>query len=219
MGVSWHNYHTRNKTLIQIEWGCTIHPVDKHCFRHSNVSSMPSLFHEVVGELSSCFLNLFLESFPVCISESQDSSCWGCNANSTFLPTLFNWRCRCLSEELNEGSDWRYWWKSEVLHWWGYCLDDLFPECILPLETIMWWFFSMDERWISSKILIEFTSEIDQMLCSLWWCVKLFSWCGCVPRFLGSFVDDVSACEGFSRTSYTKWCCLHEEHYRTRFYV
>ena len=32
-------------------------------------------FNEVVGELSSCFLNLFLMSFPVCISESQDASC------------------------------------------------------------------------------------------------------------------------------------------------
>ena len=44
-------------------------------FRHSNVSSLPSLFKEVVGELPSCFLNLFLKSFLVCISESQDVSC------------------------------------------------------------------------------------------------------------------------------------------------
>jgi len=46
-----------------------------HYFRHSNVSSLPSLFNEVVGELPSCFLNLLLKSFFVCISESQDVSC------------------------------------------------------------------------------------------------------------------------------------------------
>ena len=34
-----------------------------HDFRHSNVSSLPSLFNEVVGELPSCFLNLLLKSF------------------------------------------------------------------------------------------------------------------------------------------------------------
>jgi len=49
----------------------------------STVSYLPSLFNEVVGVLPSCFLNLLLKTFFVCISESQDVSCWECNANST----------------------------------------------------------------------------------------------------------------------------------------
>jgi len=46
-----------------------------HDFRHSDVSSLPSLFNEVVGELPSCFLNLLLKSFFVCISELYDVLC------------------------------------------------------------------------------------------------------------------------------------------------
>jgi len=79
-------------------------------FRHSNVSSLPSLFNEVDGELPSCFLNLLFKSFFVCISESQDVSCWGCNANSTFLPTLLNWRYGVSlkkSYERTHGGSWR----------------------------------------------------------------------------------------------------------------
>jgi len=34
-----------------------------------------------------------------------------------------------------------------------------------------------------------------------------------------SFVYDVSSCEGYSWTSYKNWCCLHEEHCRTRIHV
>jgi len=49
-----------------------------------------------------------------------------------------NWRCRMsFLEELNERSDRRYWWKSEVLYWWGPCLDDLFPGVLPVTETIM----------------------------------------------------------------------------------
>jgi len=44
-------------------------------FRHSNVSSLHSLFNRVVGELPSCFLNLLLTYFFICVSESQDVSC------------------------------------------------------------------------------------------------------------------------------------------------
>jgi len=50
---------------------------------HSNSFFLSLLFNEVIGELQSCFMNLLLKSFFVCISESQDVSCWGCNANST----------------------------------------------------------------------------------------------------------------------------------------
>jgi len=41
------------------------------------------LFNDIIDNLPSCFLNLRLRTFFVCISESQDASSWGCNANST----------------------------------------------------------------------------------------------------------------------------------------
>jgi len=41
------------------------------------------LFNDISAKLPSCFLNLLLKSSFVCISELQDVSCWGCNANST----------------------------------------------------------------------------------------------------------------------------------------
>ena len=83
-----------------------------HDFRHSNVSSLPSLSNEVVGELPSCFLNLLLKSFFVCISESQDVSCWGCNATSTFLPTLLNWRYGVFLKKSDEGTHGGSWRRS-----------------------------------------------------------------------------------------------------------
>jgi len=50
---------------------------------HSNSFFLPWLFNEVIGELPSCFMNLLLKSFFVCISESQDVSCWWAKTNST----------------------------------------------------------------------------------------------------------------------------------------
>ena len=41
------------------------------------------LFNDISAKLPSCFLNLLFKSSIVCISESQDVSYWGCNANST----------------------------------------------------------------------------------------------------------------------------------------
>jgi len=69
--------NTQNNVFVNQVFANPVHDFRRsvHDFRHSNVSSLPSLFNEVVGELSSCFLNLFLKSFPVCISESQDASC------------------------------------------------------------------------------------------------------------------------------------------------
>ena len=55
------------------------------------------------------FLNLRRTSF-VCISESQDASCWGCNANSTFFPTVLNWKHGASlkkSDERTHGGRWR----------------------------------------------------------------------------------------------------------------
>ena len=56
----------------------------------SNASSFPLLFNAIIDKLPGCILNLLLKSsFFLCISESQDVSCWGCNVNSTlaFLQT------------------------------------------------------------------------------------------------------------------------------------
>jgi len=50
---------------------------------HSNSFFLPWLFNEVIGELPSCFMNLLLKSFLVCISESKDGLCWGAKTNST----------------------------------------------------------------------------------------------------------------------------------------
>jgi len=58
-------------------------------FYHSNVSSSSSLFTEFIEKLPSCLLNLLLRSSFACISESQDVSCWGCNANSTHLSIVW----------------------------------------------------------------------------------------------------------------------------------
>jgi len=46
-------------------------------------SSQSLLFNEIMDPLLGRFLNLLLKSFFVCISESRNVSCWGCNANST----------------------------------------------------------------------------------------------------------------------------------------
>ena len=46
-------------------------------------SSQSLVFNEIMDRLLDRFLNLVLKSFFVFISESQDVSCWGCNANST----------------------------------------------------------------------------------------------------------------------------------------
>ena len=42
------------------------------------------LFPKTIDKLQSRFLDLLLKSSFVCVSESWDVSCWGCNANSTF---------------------------------------------------------------------------------------------------------------------------------------
>ena len=42
-----------------------------HDFRHSNASSLPSLFNEIVGELSSCFRNLFFWSLSLFVFRSH----------------------------------------------------------------------------------------------------------------------------------------------------
>ena len=57
-------------------------------FKRSNASALSLLFNDIIDELPGCFLNLFLRSSFLCISESQDVSCWGCNANST-IPSAF----------------------------------------------------------------------------------------------------------------------------------
>jgi len=89
----------------------------------------------------------------------------------------------CLLEKLNEWSKRRYWSKSKVLHWWGNCIDDFFPDDIPQIETIMVQSFPISKRQIGSKILIELSSEIVRMLCSPEWCVKLFLWGCCLPKF------------------------------------
>jgi len=59
--------------------------VRSYNFMHSNSFFLSLLFNVVIGELPSCFMNLLLKSFFVCISESQKVLCWGCNANSTLV--------------------------------------------------------------------------------------------------------------------------------------
>jgi len=80
-----HNTTSLQIKCLQIQCPSSFFLSSVHDFRHSNVSSLPSLFNEIVGELSSCFRNSFLKSFFVYISESQDVSCWGCNANTTIV--------------------------------------------------------------------------------------------------------------------------------------
>ena len=86
------NQVSLNTTLFQLHssWIQSIRWCDFEHW-HSNASSLSLLFMEISDNLPSCCLNLLLRSYFVCISESQDVSCWGCNANSTFLPALFNW--------------------------------------------------------------------------------------------------------------------------------
>jgi len=48
------------------------------------------LFNENIDKLLGRFLDLLLKTSFVCISESRDVSCWGCNANSTRHSNAWN---------------------------------------------------------------------------------------------------------------------------------
>jgi len=72
-----------NFTLLEFN------PFDDATFNidYSNTSSLSVLFNDISAKLPNCFLNLLLKSSFVCVSDSQDVSCWGCNANSTHILT------------------------------------------------------------------------------------------------------------------------------------
>jgi len=55
----------------------SVHSVRQSVFFHKSIDKFLSLFLYLVQK--------WLKSSFICISESQEASCWGCNTNSTFL--------------------------------------------------------------------------------------------------------------------------------------
>ena len=164
------------------------------------------LFNDISAKLPSCFLNLLLKSSFVCISESQDVSCWGCNANSTFLSTLLNWRCRVSFR----GVEWMKWLKilmkirspslMRILFRWSLprgCSSTRKDNVVILLHGR-----EINQLENFDRVIFRnwsnamFPLVICKTILVTWLCSKIFRrilcwWCKCLWRFLRDFIREM----------------------------
>ena len=126
------------------------------------------------------------QSLPLCVFQSYKTfPCWGCNANTTFLSTLFNWRCWVSFR----GVEWMKWLKTLMK-----------IRSSLLMKTLF--------RWSLSRCY-PFNGNDDVVVLCKTFLVRLLS---SEILKVRSFVDDVSSQEDSSRTSYTNRCCHYWTH-------
>ena len=119
----------------------------------------------------------------------------------------------CLGEGGMKGVE-KFSWKKTLFHW---SLPNVYSSCKNDNGVLL--FHIRKTNQIENLDRVIFRNRLDAMF--------PLAMCKIVPViFLSSkilkvrsFVDDVRSCEGSSWTSFKNWCCLREEHCRTRIHV